>query len=115
MDVFQLTGDFLHLIAILMLLLKIMANRNVIGISYRTQEIYLIVFITRYSDLIFEHQWGSLYFNVMKILFIGITIYIIFMMKCKRPYKLVKDYSIRVMTKNQTIFLIGHYISFHLC
>ena len=31
MDLFQLIGDFLHLIAVLMLLLKIMANKNVIG------------------------------------------------------------------------------------
>ena len=52
MDVFQLIGDFLHLIAVLMLLLKILANKNVIGISYKTQEIYLIVFVTRYSDML---------------------------------------------------------------
>ena len=31
MDIFQFIGDFLHLIAVLMLLLKIMANKNVIG------------------------------------------------------------------------------------
>jgi hypothetical protein len=37
MDVFQLIGDFLHLIAVLMLLLKIVANKNVIGISYKMQ------------------------------------------------------------------------------
>lgn len=33
MDIFQLVGDFLHLIAVLMLLLKILANKNVIGTS----------------------------------------------------------------------------------
>jgi hypothetical protein len=31
MDVFQLVGDFLHLIGVLMLLLKILATKNVIG------------------------------------------------------------------------------------
>jgi hypothetical protein len=31
MDIFQFIGDFLHLIAVLMLLLKIVANKNVIG------------------------------------------------------------------------------------
>lgn len=31
MDIFQLIGDFLHLVAVLMLLLKIIANKNVIG------------------------------------------------------------------------------------
>ncbi len=37
MDIFQLIGDFLHLIAVLMLLLKIIATRNVIGTSPLTQ------------------------------------------------------------------------------
>ena len=37
MDIFQFIGDFLHLIAVLMLLLKIVANKNVIGNPYTTQ------------------------------------------------------------------------------
>ena len=44
MDIFQLIGDFLHLVAVLMLVLKILANKNVIGthivtpgLSYKTQ------------------------------------------------------------------------------
>lgn len=37
MDIFQLIGDFLHLIAVLMLLLKIVANKNVIGRSTAIQ------------------------------------------------------------------------------
>lgn len=37
MDLFQLIGDFLHVIAVLMLLLKIMANKNVIGTAAPTQ------------------------------------------------------------------------------
>jgi hypothetical protein len=32
MDVFQLIGDFLHLVAILLLLLKILASKNVVGV-----------------------------------------------------------------------------------
>ena len=31
MDIFQLFGDFLHLMAVLLLVLKILANRNVVG------------------------------------------------------------------------------------
>ena len=89
MDVFQLIGDFLHLIAVLMLLLKILANKNVIGISYKTQEIYMVVFITRYSDMLLEHHWGSLYFNSMRFIFIGISAYTIYVMRFKRPYLMV--------------------------
>jgi hypothetical protein len=45
MDVFQLIGDFIHLLAVIMLVLKILANKNVIGnliifisgLSYKTQ------------------------------------------------------------------------------
>lgn len=31
MDIFQLIGDFIHLLAVIMLVLKILANKNVIG------------------------------------------------------------------------------------
>ena len=37
MDIFQLIGDLLHLIAILLLLLKILASKNVVGLSSKTQ------------------------------------------------------------------------------
>lgn len=89
MDVFQLIGDFLHLIAILLLLLKIIASKNVVGLSYKTQELYLVVFLTRYSDMILEHHWGSLYFNMMRFIFIFITAATIYYMRFKRPFKLV--------------------------
>lgn len=107
MDVFQLIGDFLHLIAMLMLLLKILANKNVIGVSYKTQEIFFVVFLTRYSDMILELHWGSVYFNVMRILFISITGYTIYVMRFKRPYKMVKINICRAMIKNLILFLIG--------
>lgn len=89
MDLFQLIGDFLHLIAVLMLLLKMLANKNVIGISYKTQELYLVVFMTRYSDMLLEHHWGSLYFNAMRVIFVAITAYTIYVMRFKRPHKMV--------------------------
>jgi hypothetical protein len=37
MDIFQLFGDILHLVAMVMLLLKILSSKNVIGLSYKTQ------------------------------------------------------------------------------
>lgn len=106
MDVFQLVGDFLHLIAILMLFLKIASTKNVIGISYRTQEMYLIVFLTRYSDMILENHWGSFYFNIMRFIFISITVYTIHLIKFKRPYKLVNILLFRVMIISRMFFLI---------
>lgn len=104
MDVFQLIGDFLHLVAILLLLLKIIASKNVVGLSYKTQEMYLVVFLTRYSDMILEHHWGSLYFNMMRFIFIGITAATIYHMRFKRPYKLVFLFLLSLMTHNLTRF-----------
>jgi hypothetical protein len=37
MDILQLIGDFLHLIAIISLVSKILQTKNVTGISYKTQ------------------------------------------------------------------------------
>lgn len=107
MDIFQLIGDFLHLIAVLMLLLKILANKNVIGLSYKTQELFLVVFLTRYSDMILEMHWGSVYFNVMRILFVAVTAYTIYVMRFKRPYKMVTERSSRVMITNLMPSRIG--------
>ena len=96
MDVFQLIGDFLHLLAVIMLVLKILANKNVIGIiwfkkglSYKTQEIFLVVFITRYFDLF--TGWKSMYLFLMKIIFIIITAYTMYLMKIKKPFNLSYD------------------------
>ena len=96
MDVFQLIGDFLHLLAVIMLALKILANKNVIGIiwfkkglSYKTQEIFLVVFITRYFDIF--TGWKSMYLFLMKIIFIIITAYTMYLMKIKKPFNLSYD------------------------
>lgn len=111
MDVFQLIGDFLHLIAMLMLLLKILANKNVIGLSYRTQELFMVVFVTRYSDMILENHWGTLYFNAMRVLFLLITGYTIYVMRFKRPYRMVTPSSSRVTMQSPILSPIGPCIS----
>lgn len=115
MDIFQLIGDFLHLFAVLILLLKILASKNVIGVSYKTQEMYLIVFMTRYSDMILENHWGSVYFNIMRIFFIFITAYTIRIIRFKRPFKLVIFFSKQELWSISWCFssllavFIGHY------
>jgi len=58
-------------------------------ISYRTQEIYLAVFSFRYLDLFL--YWVSLYNTIFKIMFIGATGYIIYLIKAKKPYCLGYD------------------------
>lgn len=49
------------------------------GISFKTQALYVLVFLTRYIDLFF--RWISLYNFVMKIFFIISSCYILYLMK----------------------------------
>lgn len=53
-----------------------------IGISFKTQALYLTVFLTRYVDLL-TGPWISAYNTIMKIFFIGSSAYILWLMKFK--------------------------------
>ncbi|RVX01671.1 ER lumen protein-retaining receptor B [Vitis vinifera] len=56
------------------------------GISLKTQELYVIVFVTRYLDLF--TRYISLYNSVMKLVFLGTSIAIVWYM---RYHKVVKQ------------------------
>lgn len=86
MNIFRLAGDLSHLLAILILLLKIWKTRSCAGISGKTQAMFAICFITRYLDL-FIH-FVSLYNTVMKVIYISCalaTCYLMFV-KFKATY-----------------------------
>lgn len=61
-----------------------------LGLSCKTQEIYLIVFCMRYIDLFMYYI--SLYNTLMKIFFISATAFIVYMMRFKKPYCTVSIY-----------------------
>lgn len=83
MNLFRLLGDLSHLASIFILLRKIQTSRSCRGISFKTQALYATVFVTRYLDLF---SWVSLYNIVMKVFFIGSSIYILYLMKVRfRP------------------------------
>ncbi|VDK53048.1 unnamed protein product [Cylicostephanus goldi] len=65
MNIFRLTADMSHLIAIFILLAK---TRSVSGISARSQILFAIVFTARYLDLF--TTFISYYNTVMKVFFI---------------------------------------------
>lgn len=48
-----------------------------------------MVFLTRYLDILFG--WRSLYVLIMKVIFISITSYTIYLMRRKKPYNLSYD------------------------
>ncbi|KAB1221540.1 ER lumen protein retaining receptor [Morella rubra] len=85
MNIFRLAGDMTHLISILVLLLKIYATKSCSGISLKTQELYALVFLTRYLDLLTD--FISIYNTVMKLVFIGSSLAIVW---CMRRHRVVR-------------------------
>ncbi|KAJ8451370.1 hypothetical protein Cgig2_017761 [Carnegiea gigantea] len=99
MNLFRLAGDMTHLLSIIVLLLKIRTTKSCSGISLKTQELYVIVFLTRYLDIF--TRYVSLYNTIMKLVFIGTSIGIVWYMKY---HKVVKQ----TYNKNEDTF--RHYI-----
>eukprot|EP00457_Paulinella_chromatophora_P011741 gb/GEZN01011899.1/.p1 GENE.gb/GEZN01011899.1/~~gb/GEZN01011899.1/.p1 ORF type:complete len:244 (+),score=27.61 gb/GEZN01011899.1/:64-732(+) len=85
MNIFRFAGDMMHLLSIFIILLKIVSVKNCRGISLKTQALYLLVFITRYLDIFYTFHL-SVYNFVMKIIFIGSSGMIVWLMAFKRPY-----------------------------
>ncbi|RAL50321.1 unnamed protein product [Cuscuta campestris] len=85
MNIFRLAGDMTHLISILILLLKIYATKSCSGISRKTQELFAIVFLARYMDLFTD--FISVYNTIMKIVFIGSSLAIVWCMRFHRAVR----------------------------
>mmetsp|Transcript_5158 Transcript_5158/g.20011 ORF Transcript_5158/g.20011 Transcript_5158/m.20011 type:complete len:153 (-) Transcript_5158:270-728(-) len=90
-----------HLASILALLLKIQATRSCAGVSLRTQELYAIVFVTRYLDLFFS--FISVYNSIMKLFFICSSCCIIWYM---RQHRVVSQTYDREQDTFRIIFLV---------
>lgn len=95
MNVFRFAGDMTHLLSVLVLLLKIYATKSCSGISLKTQEMYALVFVTRYLDLFTD--FISLYNSTMKVVFISSSIAIVW---CMRQHPVVR----RTYDKEQDTF-----------
>ncbi|KAI0846549.1 ER lumen protein retaining receptor [Daldinia vernicosa] len=80
LNVFRVLGDFSHLASIGILLHKMIELNGASGISFKSQALYLIVYVTRYLDLF---NTSSLYNVIFKILFISSQGYIIYLMTTK--------------------------------
>ena len=88
-NVIQLIGDSLHLLSFVIIIYKIIRDRSCKGVSAKTFEIYLLVFCTRYLDLFM--YFISLYNTSMKILFIGASAFILYLMKYNKRYCISYD------------------------
>ncbi|KAI5818931.1 ER lumen protein retaining receptor-domain-containing protein [Pyronema omphalodes] len=79
MNIFRMLGDLSHAASFLILLHKIRTSRSCAGISFKSQCLYLVVYITRYLDL-FTTFTHSYYNSLMKIFFISVAAYTIYLM-----------------------------------
>lgn len=82
MNIFRFLGDLSHLASIFILLHKIQQSRSCRGISFKTQGLYLVVFLTRYVDLL-TGPYVSVYNTLMKLFFIGSTGYTLYLMRVR--------------------------------
>lgn len=89
MNIFRLAGDMSHVFSIIVLLLRVRVAKNAQGISVRTHELFLLVFLMRYLDLF--TTFYSIYNSVMKVLYIGATASIVYTIKFQEPIKSTYD------------------------
>ena len=82
-------GDFSHLLSFIVLLFSMKKRKSAKGISLKTQQLYLVVFLTRYLDLLhLSHSlsMGQLYNTCFKIVYITLTSLVIYLMMAKNPW-----------------------------
>uniref|UniRef100_A0A061RBH4 Kdel (Lys-asp-glu-leu) endoplasmic reticulum protein retention receptor 3 n=1 Tax=Tetraselmis sp. GSL018 TaxID=582737 RepID=A0A061RBH4_9CHLO len=70
---FRLSGDYIHLGAMLVFLGGLMRNKNARTVSLRAQELYLVVYLLRYLDLLEGSCVTSIHNTVFKISFLSLT------------------------------------------
>ncbi|PHH80179.1 hypothetical protein CDD80_2550 [Ophiocordyceps camponoti-rufipedis] len=88
LNVFRIAADLSHLASILILLHKMVQLNSCSGISFKSQALYLIVYVTRYLGM-YLFATESIYNLIFKILFIGSQGYIIYLMA--NAYKPTND------------------------
>lgn len=85
MNAFRFCGDLSHQIAIALLILQLFRAKNARGISVKTQELRLLVFLTRYLDVF--TTFYSLYNTILKFAYVLATAAIIIGIKYMEPIK----------------------------
>jgi len=85
MNIFRFLGDMSHILSFIILLLKVTQGKSAAGISLRTQEMYMVVFCSRYLDLFWN--FSSMYNSFLKVVFIGCSSAIVYIIRFKSPQK----------------------------
>lgn len=85
MNIFRLVGDLFHLASFFFLIHRLREKKNAVGISLKTQELYLLVFATRYLDLF--SNFYSLYNTVMKLIFLVASGWVVYLIRKRDPWR----------------------------
>lgn len=72
MNLFRILGDLSHCASIVILLHTIRKTGSISGVSFKTQVLYALVFITRYLNI---YRYISVYNTLMKVFFLVSSIY----------------------------------------
>lgn len=73
--------------------------KDMLGISFKTQALYVGIFSTRYLDLFF--RWTSFYNTSMKVIFIGSSCYILYLMKYRYRCIMILLFRSLILTPSQ--------------
>uniref|UniRef100_A0A023EK16 Putative er lumen protein retaining receptor n=1 Tax=Aedes albopictus TaxID=7160 RepID=A0A023EK16_AEDAL len=91
-NIFRDLGDFLHLFAIILLMVKLLRTKSCANISGKTQILHAIVFMMRYLDVFDPHtsfRCCYYYITTMKIAYVLLTLLTVYMIY--GPYKKTYD------------------------
>lgn len=80
MNLFRMVGDMCHVWSTVVIARRLVREKNAHGISLKSQELYLVVFVARYLDLF--TTFYSLYNSCLKILYIASTAAVLVAIRC---------------------------------
>ncbi|KAL2393495.1 ER lumen protein-retaining receptor [Exophiala dermatitidis] len=79
MNIFRLLADLSHLISIFILLHKMRVSNSCAGISFKSQALYFLVYVTRYLDLFWTFT-DSAWNTIFKLIFLTSSAYTLYVM-----------------------------------
>ncbi|KIW29030.1 uncharacterized protein PV07_04879 [Cladophialophora immunda] len=79
MNLFRLLADLSHLVSIFILLHKMKVSNSCSGISFKTQALYFLVYVTRYLDLFWTFT-DSAWNTIFKLIFLSSSLYTLYVM-----------------------------------
>ncbi|KAK3725913.1 hypothetical protein LTR37_000061 [Vermiconidia calcicola] len=98
MNVFRIVGDLSHTASKCILIWAIHRNKSAEGVSLLTQLLYMVVFGTRYLDLLWVPPWYSWWNTCLKIFYIGSSAYIVWLMMRVYARTREKEYAWKLAT-----------------